>query len=271
MRFRAVVLLLGVVFVLPGGCRKSSCTPCEGDFQIETRAGLLYAAQCGSVGSLRIYQQTWVEDVNLPCLESVDEDLLIGFNDALRTLDIPRLTTVGADLWSTNNASLTTLDMPALTTVGGDLNIRDNAVLTSAGMPDLTTVGSTLHIRDNAALTTLDVRRLASVDCLSIGSNAALTTLDVRRLTSVGDLGIMHNAALTTLDMPRLTSVGDLDIRGNNALTSLGDLWTLGKMESLSITDNACLEEATVALFVLTQGVRGDIEQHGNGTNYPCP
>jgi len=102
--------------------------PCTGDFDIGSEGDLADIVPCGSITGMLVFsKQGWLTSIDLPCAESVGDDLYIRMNDSLTSVDMPSLSSVGDRLLIENNEQLTSLGgFSNLSSVGGDLYIAYN-------------------------------------------------------------------------------------------------------------------------------------------------
>ena len=208
MRFHFVLMIVGGLFIL--SCCSSGAPdttidqdtttdtnincevalPCSGDYVIESAGELADVAQCKSItGRLEVDGQDWLTDLNLPCLESVSDDLVIWNNFSLASISIPNVVSVGDELyigWTKpkqrlEDDALTDIEMPSLTSVGS-FGLGTNDSLTSlTGLSNLSTVSRDMYIGRNYSLTTLDgLAKLKSVGGdLRIKENACLRQAEI--------------------------------------------------------------------------------------------
>ena len=116
----------------------------------------------------------------------------------LQSVSLPCLVTIEGNLMITENTALENVDLLALTSVGGALNVNSNAALASIDLSKVETVGENLWVFNNAALPTFDLSSVISVGGnLIIDNNTALTSFDLSSVTSVGGaLEFIGNTAL---------------------------------------------------------------------------
>ena len=262
---------------------------CEGAQSVANTTGLANVSLCRTIGgSLSL---AGLDEVELPCLESIGEDLWIEGDATIERLSLPALVTVGQNVEVSENTALIALDIPLLTSVGADLDISGNAFLPTVELPRLVSVGEDVTFSHNVSSTRIELDELAHVEGnltvggynssinpwleefhapalatvngqLFIAENTSLATVGLGSLNYVGGLALYENPSLVELDLPALVHADEgVTIAVNTALQSFraSNLLTVGG--TLSITDLDALTDLDLASL---EQVEGDVHVWGN-------
>lgn len=232
-----------------------ACVPCSGSFEILNEFDYQEARACQSIsGSLELRDEGWLPDVDMPCLTTIGETLIIS-GEGIITVSFPNLVSVGSTM--TMMTGVEDLDGLSSLETAGSLNLIANRALANIdGLASLAAVESDMRILSNEELLNLNgLQNLATVgDDMEIAGNDAIADLaGLGALTSVGGslsigtgtMGSVGNASLTEVGMVSLLQVGmDLDISNNEAL---------------------CQSDAEA--FAASVTVNGDVEVQNNGSD----
>lgn len=192
-----------------------------------------------SVGGLWVHElETLVDLSGLGSLETVNESLIIQYNDQLASLQGANgLASVGTDLRVYANDSLVSLSgLDSLQSVGQDLTLKYNAALVRPdSLGSLQLIGRDLWVESNSSLEDFSgMGNFAVGNTVYLAQNRALITLD--GLDSITQIPL-H---LVLYDLWSLTSVGPLSqltyIGGDLRVTGaevLPDLSGLDALESV--------------------------------------
>ncbi|MFY2563548.1 DUF7151 family protein [Corallococcus terminator] len=244
-----------------------------GDFYVHDAVDLEVLRSISRVhGSLRI-QDTALTQIFLPSLTSVEGELLVGGNTALKRLELGGLRFVRGGVTAYSNPELETLTLGITTELStvwvegelfvqqnprlasldglknvkprGNLSLLDNDSLTSSAAWSLTELPGSLDVVGNAKLTRLPFGALKRVGgSIAIRENPALATLELVQLETVGNtLTLFQNASLTDLSgLPVLRTIQEgLYVTDNDALVSTSGLGELHSVSWLYLADNDAL------------------------------
>jgi len=250
-----------------------ACLPCEVGFTVRSEADLEVVAECSEIdGALQFWDQEWLTEIDLPCLERLKWGVSVTGNPNLTAVNLPALESPGTSITFLDNPSLDgTLHLPALTEVNM-VSIGRNDALSAIELPQFATTEE-LSITSSPSLTTLDLPVLSRVEGeVFITDNPALTHVEIPDLTRIeSDLQIERNDSLTGLDgLGALETVeGSLVIEENQSLGSLAGLMNLERVSlGVTILDNPCLDQSEAEDFATAVSPNGDVEVEGN--DGPC-
>ena len=203
-------------------------------------------------GSL-VVGATIPELIGMECLESVEGDVMLIYNDVLSTLlGLDGLTTVGGTLRLEDAEILSNLDgLGSLEHVGGALEIWSNGDMTSLhGLEGLRVVRDNLLIKTNRQLRSLEaLGGLTSAHTISIDNNDVLTNVDgLEGISSLSALNVSNNDILENLD-------------GLNGLTRVNGLLLLGSNDLLANIDGlASVTHVTGAVVIVDNDTLTDLD-----------
>lgn len=248
-----------------------ACVPCDGTISVYSEADLEFARGCSEIdGGLQFWDQEWLTEIDLPCLERTKWGVLTSGNPNLTTVNLPALDTTGTSFSFVDNPALVEVSAPVLT----EANLVDfgrNDALTAIDLPELAATEE-LWITTNASLTDLTLPELLRVQGeVYIGVNPALTTLEIPRLSfTESDLQVSENDALTGLDgLGAVETVeGSLVIEKNQSLASLAGLTNLQRVGGVTILDNPCLDQSEADAFATAVSPADNNDVYGN--DGPC-
>jgi hypothetical protein len=219
---------------------------------------------------LRIRNNNSLENTEaISSITSVEEDIIISFNDALTTLNLDAIGQISGNLEIRDNKNLTQLLLSNLSDISKDLIISKNDGLASlAGFDNLTSIGGNLRIFNNQRLETLSgLQKITTVGGgLGVGSCHNLQNLSaLSGVMSIGDtLAIFGNDQLTSLEgIENIdpTTISALLISGNQNLStcdvkSICDYLKIPQSEAIiSNNDTRCNSINQVAMSCQTSKV----------------
>ncbi|NMO14463.1 hypothetical protein HPC49_06395 [Pyxidicoccus fallax] len=204
-------------------------------------------------GNFSVISNTLTELV-LPRLTTVEGQLHISNNPALKRLELPNLRFVQQDLVVKGNPLLKDLVLGANETVWveSSLELSSNPVLKSLGGVSLVSPRKSVILQDNDALeyeSILGAAAFQRVETLSgslvVSGNDELAELPFPVLTHVnGPVQVANNGVLRNLSLPDLRSIGgSLHVTHNDALWSLEGLERLQEVGGLTLEENASLAQ----------------------------
>jgi hypothetical protein len=187
----------------------------EGDFSIIQPSDLDVIAPYSCITGTLYVVSPDIEDVALPNLEEIGDDLTIRGCASLVNLDgLSILTSLGGDLVIDTNENLVDLSGLSGLTAVGELTLRGCASLVNLnGLSSLASLRGILIIDTNENLVDLSgLSGLTTVGALSIIGNPALASLQgLGRIHEVrGPITIEENQTLTEIVMPELLVMGSV-------------------------------------------------------------
>jgi hypothetical protein len=185
----------------------------------------MYLPKLETVGNnLIIAKNPQLTSANFSALQSIGGDLRITSNYAiddkvhLTSVHFSQLQSIGGVLQVVHNNQLALADFSVLHSIGGSIDIGDNHQLALAVFPVLQSSGGSISIGSNDQLKSIDFSGLQYISSsFHILSNDRLTSADFSALQSInGNLGIANNGKLHSLDFSVLRSIGgNLQITAN--------------------------------------------------------
>ncbi|MBP2831151.1 hypothetical protein J8281_03030 [Aquimarina sp. U1-2] len=206
---------------------------------------------------------------NLTTLDLTEITTLINLevsgNSSLQNLSLPNLETVLEDVEISRNDALATVNLEKLNDAL-DLNIEENVVLNSLNLNSVTQLDR-LEIEENPILEILNLPECKAIGNLSIQSSENVSSLSVPNLQTLGNLSI-RETRLSEINLPQLETIDGFFIQDNESLESVNAPLlantTMDQGAGITIQRNMTL--STVTLGAIDKFNRVRIENNDNLT-----
>jgi len=203
-------------------------------------------------GDIVVQEDGALEELALPNLVLLGDDLTVLNNQVLRVIDFPVLTHVDDDIYVLDADGLEAIRMPSLVRAGDDLKLFYNGGLSELDLDSLEEVYGYLHFRANAELVTLSMPALKHSDIdFIIEDHTLLETVSLPAFVdSRADVRMSNNVALTTVDLSAFVEAEMGLTFGRNAIPS----FSLPVLESVggnfTVTENDSIESFSAPALV---------------------
>jgi hypothetical protein len=175
-------------------------------------------------GSLIIKENESFEDLIMPALYKIVDNLEFSKNNSLKKINFAGVTEIRWGILINGNDMLETADFPDLNKLGWSLTVENTRVLKSVTLPGVEVVEDSVTIRNNESSATLIMPALNKIKgSLAFSNNNSMENIYFAGITEVGqDILINGNDMLETVDFPDLNKMGrNLTVENTPVLKSV--------------------------------------------------